>query len=105
MVVELQQRVRLETDGRAVAVVGIIAVRHQRVQAVVAARHLEHHEDAVLELARRGDGMGDAPEHRARRDATERAQCGRAGSPALRQLAPADAALAQELPVHRGCLS
>ena len=105
VVVELEQPVRLEPDGRAVPVVGVVAVRDQRVQAVVAARHLEHDEDPVLELARRRDRMGDAPEHRARRNAAERAQRGRAGQAGPRQLAPGDAALAQEVPVHRRCRS
>src|SRR5262245_64581312 len=61
MLIELAQPLRLEADARPRAIVGIIAIGHDRVEPVIAAGKLDHDQDAAL--LRRGGGL--RPERRA----------------------------------------
>src|SRR5262249_9065825 len=61
MLIELAQPLRLDADARSGAVIGVISIGHDRVEPVIAAGKLNHHQDAAL----LGRGRGLRPERRA----------------------------------------
>src|SRR5262249_55415463 len=83
----------LDADGRPVLVVRRIAVRHDRVQSVVAAEPLEHHQD-LAGLRRGGYTARLAEEVRHRADAAKEAEADAASADAD-HVATRDAAVAQ----------
>ena len=62
VVVDLEQPLCPYAQRRAVAVIGIVAIGHQRVQAVVAARQLDHHQDPIRVAGILREHIGRLPE-------------------------------------------
>ena len=48
MIIELAHARRLDADARPGAIIGVVAVGHDGVEAVIAPRKLDHHQDAVV---------------------------------------------------------
>jgi hypothetical protein len=65
VLVDFAELLWLDADGGAVAVIGVVAVRHERVEPIVAAGEFQHHEDL---LRRVGGGGGKCPGRLAKGD-------------------------------------
>ncbi len=77
--VDFEEVAFLQADRRAMLVIGGVAVGHDRVQPVVAAEPLEHHQDAAGgRRRRRPAGLAEHARHRA--DAAEQAETEAAGT-------------------------